>query len=76
MEARVFICESTSRSWLGGRVLKVREMASKHVRFGGRSTPTGRGGREEAAGGIGRDGGGIGSPFVGSGGGWYVGCED
>ena len=65
--ARVFIWESTSRSWDGGRVLRVREMASGQVRPGGRSMPVGRGGREEDC------GGGMVMPFEG-GGAWYVGC--
>jgi hypothetical protein len=52
-------------------VLRVREMASGQVRPWGRSTPRGRGGNEEEfeGGGIGRDGGGTGRPFVGRGGG-------
>jgi hypothetical protein len=42
-----FICESTSRSCEGGRMFRVREMASGQERPGGSSTPAGRGGREE-----------------------------
>jgi hypothetical protein len=49
--ASVFICESTSRSWAGGSVLSVRDIASGHVRPGGRSMPGGRGGIEELVGG-------------------------
>lgn len=48
VEARVFIWARTSRSWAGGRVLRVREMASGQLRPCGRSTPRGRGGRDEA----------------------------
>lgn len=40
---RPFICERMSRSWSGGSVESVREMASGHVRFGGSSTPGGKG---------------------------------
>jgi hypothetical protein len=63
--ARVFICERTSRSWAGGRVLRVREIASGQLRPGGRSTPRGRGGIDE----FGLLGGGIGTPLEGIGGG-------
>jgi hypothetical protein len=65
VEVSVFIWERTSRSWVGGRVLRVREMASGQLSPGGRSTPRGRGGREEFEGaGI---GGGIEKPFGGIG---------
>lgn len=47
VDVRVFIWDRTSRSCAGGSVLRVREMASGQVRPGGRSTPLGRGGREE-----------------------------
>ena len=40
---RPFICERMSSSWGAGSVERVREMASGQVRFGGRSTPGGRG---------------------------------
>jgi hypothetical protein len=63
--ARVFIWERTSRSWAGGRVLRVREMASGQVRPGGRSTPSGRGGREELF--CAAEGGGMGTPLEGTG---------
>lgn len=66
--ARVFICERTSRSCAGGRVERVREMASGQSRLGGRSMPRGRGGRVElfvfVVMGGGRGGG---WPFVGRG---------
>ena len=61
--ARVFICERTSRSWAGGRVLSVREIASGQVRPGGRSTPRGRGGRDELF--CAPKGRGIGTPLEG-----------
>jgi hypothetical protein len=64
VDVSVFIWESTSRSCAGGRVLRVREIASGQVRPGGRSTPVGRGGNEEAFWGIGR----LESPFEGGGG--------
>jgi hypothetical protein len=63
VEVRVFICESTSRSWAGGSVFSVREMASGQLRPGGRSTPMGRGGRVEVLG----WGGGLESPLEGRG---------
>jgi hypothetical protein len=63
--ARVFIWESTSRSCAGGRVLRVREIASGQLRPGGRSTPRGRGGIEE----LGLFEGGIGTPLEDIGGG-------
>lgn len=43
--ARDFIWVRISRSWLGGRVFRVREMASVQVTPGGISFPGGRGGR-------------------------------
>ena len=43
--ASVFICWRMSRSWAGGRVLSVREIASVQWTPGGRSLPWGRGGR-------------------------------
>lgn len=46
-----FICDRISSSWGAGRVDKVFDMASGQVRFGGRSTPGGRGGRLPGAGG-------------------------
>jgi hypothetical protein len=67
VEARVFICERTSRSCAGGRVLRVREIASGHVSPGGRSAPTGRGGRDELLCMVGR---GTDMPFDGGGGGY------
>ena len=42
---RFFIWERISRSWGIGRVERVFEMASGHVRPGGTSTPGGSGGR-------------------------------
>lgn len=63
--ARVFIWERTSRSCAGGRVLRVREIASGQVKPGGRSTPRGRGGIEELE----FIGGGTGTPLDGIGGG-------
>ena len=60
----VFIWERMSRSCAGGRVFRVREMASGQLRPGGRSAPIGRGGREELFCG---GGGGIGIPFEGRG---------
>lgn len=63
--AKVFICERTSRSCSGGRVLRVREMASGQVKPGGKSAPAGRGGIVE----FGLIGGGAaGMPFEGGGG--------
>lgn len=52
-------------------MLRVREIASGQVRPWGKSMPIGRGGNGEVfeAGGIGRDGGGTGRPFVLRGGG-------
>lgn len=50
VEARVFIWARTSRSCAGGRVLRVREMASGQLSPWGRSTPRGRGGSVEAFG--------------------------
>ena len=44
-----FIWVRTSRSCAGGKVLRVCEMASVHLRFGARSVPGGSGGRLEAA---------------------------
>ncbi len=71
MVARVFICERTSRSCAGGRVLRVREIASGQLRPCGRSTPSGRGGIDEFADG---GGGGTETPFegIGIGGGWKL----
>lgn len=46
--ARAFIWPRISRSWDGGRVLSVREMASVQVKPGGISLPAGNGGRELA----------------------------
>lgn len=46
--ASAFICPRISRSCGGGRVLRVREMASVQVRPGGISLPAGSGGRELA----------------------------
>lgn len=49
--ARVFIWERTSSNCAGGRVLRVREIASGQLRPAGRSTPRGRGGIEDVRGG-------------------------
>jgi hypothetical protein len=43
-DASVFIWPRISRSWAGGSVLRVLEMASVQVRPGGISFPGGRGG--------------------------------
>ena len=51
--ASVFIWERTSRSWAGGRVLRVRDIESGQLRPTGRSVPTGRDGKEEFGGGRG-----------------------
>lgn len=59
--ARVFICESTSSNWEGGRVLRVLEIASGQLRPCGSSIPSGRAGIEEF---VDRAGGGIEPPFV------------
>ena len=48
--ASPFICVRTSSSCWGGSVLSVWEMASMHLRFGGRSAPPGNGGSAGAAG--------------------------
>lgn len=47
--ASPFICVRTSSNCCGGRVLSVCEMTSVHLRFGGSSTPAGKGGRAGAA---------------------------
>jgi len=62
VEQRVFIWDRTSRSCAGGRVFKVREIASGQVNPGGRSMPRGRGGRLEGLGGAPARGGGTAKP--------------
>ena len=62
-----FICDRMSRSWGGGSVERVLEMASGQVRLGARSTPGGKGGSPLICGGGGKMGS-CTAPFRGGGG--------